>query len=416
MPSSSLSNTGSLATNDITCILDIAELDAWDSEIQINYNTPANTCAYTEIVPYAFYSDQPGRVDVDVFVSKDATGAVTFQQIFNRGVCATTALYSTTAAAAADMVCNALPASPYAALLPGASAPSCYFDYSTATPAGPNCCVGTWTMTTSEDAGAGARKVTTTTGNFNGKASSCLAGPAVDTQTKDILGNPRSTIKNTYLGGTNQIYKVKSPSDKDRTIFYNTNYFDPTYFDPTNAYTSGGLLEHPSRDITDTALPTGLPDPLRTDTAYSPTTFNGINLQVAAQPYYEFRCLDAGHDLLARIRFMVRAWDVLSSNTLGSIYSGGSTEGGTFSSFYLHDHSVWRDYPTYRLAGAAGWGMGTSVVGAGGPAMIGGVANPGWLYDGIITYPPAPYPPSGVPTPITTSNYEIGNYPGYLGW
>lgn len=295
------------AAADIVCILDMSELDLYTTEISLNFNAPAGMCNYTYVSPYAFYENEPGY--------PSSTGTTNIAVTTTGGV--------VTAAAVTDAGTNL--SSQHVGVDDGGS-PICKWNYGSFVDGGPSCCVGRYSLSVDD-----GTSTTTTTGNFGGTISSCLNGPAKDSQTPDSAGNPRSTLYVTGSSGVNQNYVITSPWRKNySTILYNGNFFNP--WDLSNA---AGAVDANAGAVT--AFPTiaaATPNPLRNG-------LGGNGAQIAAQPYYEFGCWDAARDYKARIRVLIRSWDTVSGWTAFSNPYDGTNEPNNFGSY--HDTSQWVD-------------------------------------------------------------------------
>lgn len=270
--------TASQVDQDLRCIVEVEELDLYLLGFTINYNFPWPTCSYAEIKPYYYYRYEPGIGPLTVDMDFDPSDGS----------------YTITGTAGAT---NAT------ASLNGATL-TCDKDYSqTITPAGPNCCAGTY-FTSIRDISTGI--TTYGSGSWGGELSNCLVGPAVDTQPKSTANYPVSTV--TYLRGTtlNSSYTVNSPNSKG----YFSNVYAANYFSAAPTY---DLLSAPV--------------PIQGPGGIIPST----------QPWYEFTCRDHASEIVHRIYLLVRPWSVDSEFALQSsgTFDLSGTQGAPFS-----DHSL----------------------------------------------------------------------------
>lgn len=353
------SSPGSWQNDDIVCILDVNELDLFANAIVLNYNSPTGMCPYTYVMPYAFYEDLPGNAgNVSLAVTKNAAGVVT-------AVAATPATGDVTVDPAGNPICS--------------------YDYSANNPAGPNCCIGTWTMATTQGA-----TTTNTSGTFSGTPSNCLVGPAMDTQTKDTYGNPLTSIYYTYTSGVNGSYTIASSKAKGyKTPLYAANFFNPWDINAAaiNANTAGAH-----------AFPAN--DGAAFQSTYVPISLRNTGSQVAAQPYYEFGCVDAAADYIARIRVIIRAWDTVSRWTA---YSNPYMTGSSTFNANWHTYDIWRDV-------IFGWGS----YGSGGTRSLGTVAPAAAAY-GTGTAASSPAAATGFPFTAGTENVVTNGGAGTQG-
>jgi hypothetical protein len=301
-------------STDMTCVLEASELDLYFNGTTLVWNGPAEQCAYVQVSPYYFYQFQPGVGPTTISATQTTTGSgnpITQITAQSGGTVAATVNASGTIVCAAD----------YSGSLPIP---------------GPNCCQGPYTLNlTSVSIQDG---VTTTTGpvpesvEWGGNASNCLAGPAVDSQTKDSAGYPEPTLY--FLNGktVNQGYTVKPSLGTHYTNVYAANYFAPPY---SNFDAGIGL----SMDLATTPVPMQSP---------AGTGFR------QATPWYEFSCLDNAHQYVHRIRVMIRSWDETSN--LNQQLIGFSSQGGA-QSLPFSDQSNYT-YGTW-LGAAPGFGLAT---------------------------------------------------------
>lgn len=283
---------------DIYCILDIQELDLYFGGLTFFYNLPQTMCNYFELMPYSFYmlpvaTPSPLSQTV-VSIKVNANGTIALQTVTVGG--------------------NPSP------LLASFSSGQviCPFDYTNVVKNGQNCCVGSYTLDQVNAAGPD----TFSSGNFSGDPTRCLAGPAVDTQPKDVNNFPAKSYVNVAGTGLYNSYAVKSPiSRSNGSNIYPANWFTPTTF----ANGSNAL----------------------------PATLFPASIASTRNPYYQFGCVDRADDYIARIRILVRSWDKTSNFTAQSNpYNPGTPEPQFGTGF--HDRSVWDDTTTASFPGFPG--------------------------------------------------------------
>jgi hypothetical protein len=257
--------SGSTSKN-LYCILEANELDLYALGSSLVYNFPSTTCDFGRFYPYFYYQFLPG------------TGASLITQTTVDG--GTPSFTSSGESAGVTTYFSG-------------STPACSVDYTSVD--GPNCCEGSYNMNlVTVDTVAGTTTTTQTSGKWNGLSANCLTGPGVDSQNKNKNGYPLSTLfylNNKAVSGT---YPLTAPADKGfATNVYLANYFvgDATY-----------------------------------SLASAPTPFRGPNTSVyrAAQPWYEFQCLDHNDEIIHRISILIRSWSKQSE----FISHGSSTVAG----------------------------------------------------------------------------------------
>jgi len=195
--------------------------------------------------------------------------------------------------------------------------PKCNFDHTQPDTDRPNCCTGKYSLVVRTWNGAGATpgyQSTSTLVDWGGKESNCLAGAAMDTQSRDKDGHPETDISYVEGTGLNRTYTINSPL-KLQTFsnLYAANYFDPADHAP-NTVPKGHIL-----------IPFGY----------------------RSSPYYELDCLDRALEYKARIRIMIREWNTYSewqkkgsgdSNVIGF-------EPNPWGAYGLGDLFDWGNFP-----------------------------------------------------------------------
>lgn len=299
------------AAADITCMLEIEELDLYFNSLSFQIHVPSDMCTYLFESPYDFFYMEPGvgpaLVSYDVW--EDGT-------IHNQ--------------ISADSTGVAL----------------CPYDYSKdPSVQGPNCCEGTHTTlvrteTANGTPGDGPFTSSITTGvSWGGKGAYCLTGPAMHSQDKNAQGYPMRTI--TYIEGVgyNKLYTVPAAIDTaiaNGNIQLTSNLWAANFFKPS---------EH-ATVIDATAALTG---PL---SLANPNTASGTGVSFTPQPTYSWACTNRAQEILARIQLLVREWNT------HDITSGGDPDVFGNETTYpfepLNDRWDWKDveaggprYPSY---------------------------------------------------------------------
>jgi hypothetical protein len=174
------------ANRDISCIFDATELDLMHLGVELEYNVPPfENCSYlTQDSSYFFKfpaneSDGTSLIPTTLEYVVDSTTGDIFQDITYKATVNGT-LYTGAAALAKVPIIN--------------GTPTCLYNYTVTQDdtSAPNCCEGKYALNLGTFDGT-ATTYASSTGDWGGKTSSCLAGPAFATQ--DIKdGWPLRTI------------------------------------------------------------------------------------------------------------------------------------------------------------------------------------------------------------------------------
>lgn len=257
-----------VSAQSLDCVLDMNELDLYFHGMSFQYNVPSGLCSYVEFRTYWYYNFEVGYGPTSIVKneSQDAAGIVTGSSCTIDGVAGcsgTEAVY-------------------------GTEGPRCKYDY-TAT-GGPNCCVGSYSLTNNTTTPSGTTSTTSILG-WGGNIGNCIGGAGKTSWTKySKEGYPRSQIYHTPAKGLNERYDVKGPIDSTNvgSNFPNSNYFT------ASKHTHSGYFE--SRV---SSLPY-IVDPI--------DDRNGTPLY-SGNPAYTWSCLDRNDELVNQIRVYVREWN-----------------------------------------------------------------------------------------------------------
>jgi hypothetical protein len=178
---------------DISCVLEVGELDVAFNSLDIQYNVPANACSYVRIKPYSFWSFEPGEGQIYASYDLYSDGTVVDRANTVNGV------------------------------------PTCIYDHTQEE--GPNCCEGNYNLNVVQFATDGTfSSVARSTGSWGGKAANCLAGPAMMTQTLTPSGYPRNTVYDVKSTGVNSTYTIPSMSN------FRSNVNVANFYNPSDHY------------------------------------------------------------------------------------------------------------------------------------------------------------------------------------
>lgn len=254
-----LGTTGAAA--DITCIMEIEELDLFFHDLDIQIHVPSSMCSYVRERPYWFYAYEVGRGP-------------------------STASHEVLAGGTIVDVNNTLDGEP---VCPN-------FDYTKI--GGPNCCFGDFIHTVTTHNSDGTFSVSSSEKSWDGDFGSCLAGPAIKTQTLDGNGLPLATI--TYVEGTgiNKTYTIPAAINQAvGELKVRNNYWAANFYNPSDY----GALASPPAFF---EKPLAMQNPA----LFSSPPTESVYRQ-SAMDNYEILCLDRADDFIARIRMLIREWN-----------------------------------------------------------------------------------------------------------
>ncbi len=277
--------TTSSTNKDILCYVEGKELDLFYNGASLVFNFPSNMCSYVNWYPYFYYDLQPGVGPTSVSYDIDAN---------NNKVNVVIAPVGTASLVGSDIVCT--------------------YDYTKS--GNPNCCEGnynlttrTWNATTSSYSAA-----VTVASKWEGNGHDCLAGPGVVSQPKSKDRFPLAQIYYVEGQGLNFRYKIDSPiSTATQKQVYVANYYNLA----DNAGAKPAALTSPN------------------------TTYFGT-----PQDTFEVQCLDRAYEEQARIRVMIREWNLTSEYNLGATGNPDTTgnESAPWGAFPNNDFFDWKDW------------------------------------------------------------------------
>lgn len=269
--------TGTVAApTTIDCLVEAKEFDLYFNGVTLAYNVPRTMCTYFGLMPYYYYSWEPGTgfagtVEIEV----NAFGDVYF-------IAPGSNVGGNTAAGVANGVSQgtANPAGYAGVSALSGMTPVCEYDHSLDTNPGPNCCAGNYSLRIHTQEADGDWTSALTNASWGGEHSSCLSGPAMETQTIAANGYPGQTVSYVQNTGTSGSYTVAAPISSS----HSSNIPVANFL--TNIFTTAARA---------TATTAGA----ATNTS----------------PFYYFTCYDRTFEILSQIRVAVREWNVDSDFT-----------------------------------------------------------------------------------------------------
>lgn len=248
------------ADKDILCIAEIEELDAFFSELTIQYHVPPSMCSYAKFTPYYFYAYEPGEGESNLTLTLAQDGSVV----------------------------SALPANAF-----DGSNPSCDYDYSGSD--GPNCCLGSYTLTTTQQNAAPPDTVTVTDGEWGGSLRECLSGPGTSESHASYIsanGIPMTKVVYVQNAGLNETFKVLAPINSTfNDLYLTSNLWTANFY---------SVSDHSAQSPA--VLPADRPLALRYPAGLVSTTH-------LPSDTYKFECHNRAEEIQYRIRLMIREWN-----------------------------------------------------------------------------------------------------------
>jgi hypothetical protein len=310
-------------SQDIICTMDAQEGDLAFWGLELNYNVPPEMCSYMKYTPYFYYNYETGY----------GPKAVTLNVTESAGTVAVTACSVTDQSGGVTAGCSG---HLEVDINTGKASLTCKYDHQLY--GGPNCCMGTYTLT---KVITGDRTVTeVSTEKWGGDYGSCMGGPgAVDWTTKSSSGFPMPLVYNSDATGLNDIFKGTAPMDPSK--LRSGNYSASNYY-------GGGGVSH-THDGFVIARSTTKPY------AIDPVDDRDGSPLYVANDYFTFECLDDAFEVKHRIRVKVREWNTYSeflkfgiAGTAGDPDVGGFEDGvdcdyDVVDTDYCNDRGDWDD-------------------------------------------------------------------------
>lgn len=312
--------SASLAERDITCVVEAKELDLYMNNIKMLYNVPQHErCTYLEIRPYWFWDREPGVGATSFAIRTLTSGNIVLTD--NGG----------------GLV----------RLVQGS--PACVYDHSSSK--GSNCCTGAYTMTNVVDIEGGGSETQVAEGDWGGTAGSCAKGPAV--QISGTAGDqqlPRYTIVPLKPLTEAPTEEVGSGAAKIVWPGQNEGPLSISSIIAKAVARATGEIDVASPFSQDFGSNVAVANFVE-NVASLPGALSKSMFGRAPQLYYDFRCVNDAKEVYARIRLMVREWNLVSEfekQSAGDPNSTGAED--EFTDQLKNDFSDWKDFQDATIA------------------------------------------------------------------
>jgi hypothetical protein len=292
----------STASQDIKCILDLPEGDAFTGNVSLDYNLPSGMCRYLRRRTYWYYNQEVGVGPTQI--QMDITYDDTVSPIIQTG-------FQCSIDGGPLGLCTGFPE---ATINQITETPTCIYDKSTSA-VGKNCCFGKYTLTKNIFYTNAVDISTVSNNNWGGSLNNCIGGPGKAWTAKSDKGIPQDII--TFAkNGVNATYKL------DKLI----NQISSAVTFPVANYYTAGLHTHTGATTGRTTDKPYFLDPVedRNGTGIPTSVINPDNYLVPGNESYDFECLDASYEVIHRIRMYIREWDTYT-DYLAYIASAGAT-------------------------------------------------------------------------------------------
>ncbi|MCB9073829.1 MAG: hypothetical protein H6623_09415 [Bdellovibrionaceae bacterium] len=197
------------ADRDISCIIEVEELEGRFHGIDMKLNVPTGSCSYATYYPYFYYGLEHGTGPTAVSLTYDADNVLTGSSVTGPG-------YVTSD-----------------------GTPMCDYDHSPAD--GPNCCYGTYTLTKTVDVNP---PTVETDIDWGGTPGNCVQGAGKTAERTKVYGLPVTTIYDTAIGLSVEHTVGDSLLLPDSLLF--ANYFSgatPTAFQAASTFPGNPYYE-----------------------------------------------------------------------------------------------------------------------------------------------------------------------------
>ncbi len=278
--------TDETATKDLTCTIDIQELDLNYHGLILNYNVPPALCKYVRMTPYSYYNYESGKgpsaISMDVNEVGDVKTVTACSVTTEGGVVAGCTGHLEVAFDTANVGFK------------------CEYDKSST--GDPNCCFGNYTFTKNLSGDRVATEIQTL--SWSGNYEKCVSGPAWNFISKAGFRLP--FIQFSDAGGLNSTYEVTPAIKINKAHNFTASNFYTGISAPgpatTIVHSHDGYVE-PRVSTRPYAI-----DPVddRDGSPMPSALFPTLN------PSYMMECLDTAKEVKHRIQVYIREWNTYS--------------------------------------------------------------------------------------------------------
>ncbi|MBE8163469.1 MAG: hypothetical protein HAW63_05735 [Bdellovibrionaceae bacterium] len=277
-----------------TCLVEINELDSHLQGLKLEINVPPQMCKYVALDNYWYYNYEVGKGPESVAITQTITEAgTTYRCVEGCGK-----------EASLDTAAGVL---------------SCAYDYTNSQ--GPNCCLGSYSLTiTVIESGKKPQRTAQAGQEWGGDLSACISGPATTNswpqKEKDGHTTPARVFHSVESGGLKTQITILPPVDqKSRGNVFAANFY-------TGALNSSTPTEktktHPhfrSRSIRINGKLTTPSSNSKLPRAIDPIADNSGDPLPIGNDAYRVLCLDEAYEVLQQINVYVREWNTRDKYT-----------------------------------------------------------------------------------------------------
>jgi hypothetical protein len=292
--------------SDIRCLVSIREEDLYFNGLTLNINVPAGMCNYLQEYPYWYYNFEPGYGASSIYIDQVNGGcSVDSKYYYN-----ITGQSNTAHTSYSNGTCTVTNASGQTIVSATSSSSTCPYNYTLNTPAGPNCCGGSYTITTLTSSGT-----STTTASYGGNPFACADGPTQANSWPKVNNEPIPVQTSVLTSGLNKTYTIAAPiQEKQGNGLNNLDVYGANFYAWTTYKGMGTTYNAATYNAA--TIPK----------AIKPSTDREGNTLVAGNESYTYLCLDQAAAIKHRIRVYILKWDSADQYAL---YKGSSGTSGT---------------------------------------------------------------------------------------
>ncbi len=284
--SCSIAGSVTLSTSAMDCTIDILELDNYVHPVNIQYNVPKGSCEYVVISPSWHWNFSTGYGPSAVTIEKSSEGAIKDIDASGDGGCRTVQNGTGTTCAAAEEISGM-----------GDAGPICEYNHSSRNDSFPNCCLGTYSLTTeidTDDDGTAEDITVVNDLEWGGQVGNCIGGSVVTSWSlKDEDGVPKNKIQYVLDKGINDVIPILSNAANMASAFqYGTNHYNTT----GNPHSHSGYVS---------ATVSNVPYAFNPIDDLDGTSMTGFNTRAP----YTLTCMNRGGEVKHQINIYLREWN-----------------------------------------------------------------------------------------------------------